>query len=414
MTGRTGNKLTRREFIAGASAAAAAVCTGGSPRGADTAGSPAKSTIFKVSGCPVHDGELRHIGLDSLLDLMAGNGVYLYRTGKSHKWGNPEGIIAPGDVVLIKVNCQWKFRGTTNTDVLRGLIHRILEHPDGFTGEVVVFENGQKQGGFDGDPPAWGRYRNDPACTGVHVNAEDDRLTVERLVNVIFAGAPVSSYLLDPVCETFISGDDHTTDGYRKIPGEKISYPCFTTSAGNRVELREGVWNGGGHDTNLKLINLPVLKTHAGTGITGVLKHSYGILSMYDDEEWRKLRHYEESGSQCGKMFALVRMPDLNIVDAIWVTYRGHHRGYPPETTRRSDILLAGFDPVALDYFGSRHILLPLGGERAAEHDPDGFPGLINHLAGAQRIINSHGGVFGAPARREEENIRVITRAAAG
>ena len=31
-------------------------------------------------------------------------------------------------------------RGGTNTDVLKGLIARILEHPDGFTGEVVVVE----------------------------------------------------------------------------------------------------------------------------------------------------------------------------------------------------------------------------------------------------------------------------------
>ena len=176
--------------------------------------------------------------------------------------------------------------------------------------------------------------------------------------------------------------------------------------------MHEGIWNGRGYDNNLKLINLPVLKTHSGTGITGALKNSYGILSMKDDADWRKMRHYEESGSQCGKMYSLVRMPDLNIVDAVWVTYQGHHRGYPPESTHRSDILLAGLDPVALDYYGSKHILLPLGGDRAEEHNPDSFPGLINHLTGAQEFINTHGGIRGEPARQGDGSIEVVSRVA--
>jgi len=155
-----------------------------------------------------------------------------------------------------------------------------------------------------------------------------------------------------------------------------------------------------------------VLKTHPGTGITGVLKHSYGVLSMKDDAEWRKMRHYKESGSQCGKMYSLVRMPDLNIVDAIWVTHQKHHMGFPPETTQRTNILLAGLDPVALDYYGSKHILLPLGGDRAEEHDPETFPGLINHITGAQEFINSRGGLRGEPVRQGEDDINIVSRPA--
>lgn len=72
--------------------------------------------------------------------------------------GRPDGIIERNDVVLIKVNCQWKCRGTTSTDVVRRLIHRILQHPDGFDGEVVIFENGQGVGAFDGYPRHGGVY----------------------------------------------------------------------------------------------------------------------------------------------------------------------------------------------------------------------------------------------------------------
>jgi len=404
--------ITRRDFLKGVTGAAAVSCLRSSavPSNADTV--KEKSAIYRIDRCPVHDGELRHKGVDSLLNVLSENKIHLYRTGKNHQWGSAAGLINPDDVVLLKVNCQWKFRGATNTDVVRGLIHRILGHPDGFSGEVVIFENGQMQGSFDGDPLAWGRYKDFPECAGVHVNAEDDTLTVDHLVNEIFADAPVSSYLLDSVGGNFISGDDHTSDGYRIIADEKISYPCFTTRGKHRIELREGIWNGKTYDTGLKLINLPVFKTHAGTGITGTLKNSYGIVSMKDNDLWRKQRHYEESGSQCGKMYSHVRMPDLNIVDAIWVTHEGHHRGYPADTTHRADILLAGIDPVALDYYGSKHILLPLGGSRAEEHDPNSFPGLINHISGAQEVINTNGGVMGRLSQQGDENITVISHIA--
>jgi UDP-N-acetylglucosamine:LPS N-acetylglucosamine transferase len=35
------------------------------------------------------------------------------------------------------------------------------------------------------------------------------------------------------------------TDGYRRY--EDVSYPCFTTPGGRRVELREGIWTGTSH-----------------------------------------------------------------------------------------------------------------------------------------------------------------------
>ena len=404
--------LTRRNFCKGITGAAASAFIRGLFKSSRSYASTESSVIFKVKDCPVHDNKLRHIGVDRLLDLMADDALHLFRTGRSHQWGSLTGIIDKNDVVLIKVNSQWKCRGATNTDVVRGLIHRILQHPDGFSGEIVIFENGQKQGSFDGDPIAWGRYKDIPEIAGVHVNAEDDTLTVDRLVNEEFVNSPVSSFLLDPVSDVFITEDDHETNGYRIIEEEQISYPCFTTQGGHRIELKEGLWNGTGYSNAVKLINIPVLKTHSGTGITGVLKNSYGILSMRDNKNWNSMRHYEKAGSQCGKMYSIVRMPDLNIVDAIWVTYDGHHRGYPPSTTHRANTLMAGLDPVALDYYGSKYMLHPLGGERAREHDPDSFPGLINHITGAQTFINTHGGINGIYAQQGDNNIMVIERPA--
>ncbi|MGD9345654.1 MAG: DUF362 domain-containing protein [Candidatus Aminicenantes bacterium] len=399
-------KFTRREFLKGIATTGAGICIGGlaNPRKGLANGTNAQ--VFKVEECPVHDNQRRHHGLDTLLDLYADNGLKFYKTNTWHPWGSPSGIIDADDVVLIKVNCQWKCRGTTNTDLVRGLVHRILKHPDGFNGEVVIFENGQGRGAFDGLTCGGDNYSAWPDIdNNVWINAEEENLlTVDYLVNTVFSSSPVSSYLLDPIRNISISASDHTTDGYRMI--DEVSYPCFTSAGGNRIELREGLWTGSTHTPNLKLINVPVLKHHGGTGITGTLKHSYGILSMSDG--YSSIRHYTQSGTQCGKMWSLVRIPDLNILDCIWVSHETL-RGYPVETTNRSNILLASSDPIALDYHGSKHVLLPLGGSLASQHDPDSFDGLINHLTGARDFINANGGIDGKPTQMGDENIDVIS-----
>ena len=207
----------------------------------------------------------------------------------------------------------------------------------------------------------------------------------------------------------FISGTDHVTDGYRKI--DNVSYPCFTSRGGNRIELKEGIWTGSAHADNLKLINIPVFKHHDGSGITGALKHTYGIVSMSDG--YSMIRHYRKSGEQCGKMFIDVRTPALNIVDCIWVSHESLC-GYPESTTARTNRLFAGIDPVALDYHVSKHVLLPEGGSLAYQHDPDSFQGLIDHLTGALDYINLSGGIGGKPVNQGDDNIDVITSSTPG
>ena len=125
------------------------------------------------------------------------------------------------------------------------------------------------------------------------------------------------------------------------------------------------------------------------------------------------IRHYSKSGTQCGKMWGLVRPADLNIIDCIWVS-PGSLGGYPVATTYRANTLLAGIDPVALDYYGSKHILYPLGGNYAGRHHPDTYSGLISHLKDAQDFINANGGVAGKPVHRGDENIEVLSASAGG
>jgi uncharacterized protein (DUF362 family) len=324
-----------------------------------------------------------HLGIESLLYLMADQGLKFYRSSRPELLCGPSGLIAPDDVVLIKVNAQWKYRGATSSDLVRGLIQRLLDHPDGFTGEVVIIENGQGRGSLACDTSS--SYGGD---TGVHANANDENQSFLYLVNSLFRDARVSAFLLDPIRSTFIGAADHARNGYRTF--EKVSYPCFTTAGGRRVELREGLWDGTAYRRNLKLINIPVLKHHdtGGSELTASLKHFYGVVSMDDGQSL--LRHYGGLGETAGAMIASVAMPVLHILDATWVS-QASITGYPASATFRANQVLAGQDPVALDAWAARHILYPIDGN--ARHHPD-FPGVNQWLVQARDTINARGGLF--------------------
>jgi len=337
-----------------------------------------------------------HSGIDALLDLMADHELSFYKRQNSFKQSEAYGLIAPDDVVLIKVNAQWKYRGCTNSDLIRGVIQSILDHPDGFRGEVVIVENGQGRGSLNCDTASSYGGNSD-----IQANADDPGHSFLYLANEIFKNEPVSAYLLDPIRNTFISAEDHDHAGYRLL--ENVSYPCFTTARGTRVELLEGVWKDGAYQQNLKLINVPVLKHHdqGGSEITAALKHFYGLVSMSDGQS--NARHYSGLGETCGKMVVSVRPPVLHIIDAIWVSHKAI-TGYPAQNTMRVNQILASQDPVALDYWAAKNVLYPIDGNY--RHHPD-FAGIAAWLADAQVTINSRGGTF-----KPEWGIRVgnVTR----
>jgi hypothetical protein len=402
---KTKGRLTRRSFLR---SLAAGISVPYFQRFPGLRNSTVLNDVFWVRGIPdqpFYDPSQPncHIGLDSLLSLMAENGLMFYRSQGGGAFAGPSGLIAPEDIVLIKVNAQWKYRGCTNSDLIRGLIQRILDHPDGFNGEVVIVENGQGRGSLScATPAAYGRDAS------VHANANDESHHFLYLVENVFKDRRVSATLLDPVRMTFIDAHDHATDGFRIF--ESVSYPCFTTAGGSRVELKEGIWKAGAHHRNLKLINVPVLKHHdtGGSEITASLKHFYGLVSMADGQSGP--RHYGKLGKTCGTMIASVATPVLNIIDAIWVSYSSL-KGYPAETTFRTNQLLASQDPVAADYLAAKYILYPVDGN--FRHHPD-FSGIDNWLLEARDTINQLGGladeekgVLVGRVTKEESEMRV-------
>jgi len=86
--------------------------------------------------------------------------------------------------------------------------------------------------------------------------------------------------------------------------------------------------------------------------------------------------------------------------------------GYPPEITSRQNVLLAGHDPLAIDYHANKHILFPLGGASAEAHDADNNPRLVSVYKEAEETINRAGGIRGRRVQTGENNIQVIAAGA--
>jgi hypothetical protein len=376
--------LTRRQFLKATAGAAGLFLAGGGRSAGRIAISSTQSPIYRVDHCPTPtwlpaddpaaDPTAQHAGVDALVELMGRAGLKFYRSETQRVDRGPDGIIGADDVVLIKVNAQWECRGMTNTDVVRGVIRRILDHPDGFTGEVVIVEQAQRAD-----------YLTNPTN-----NNDDmpDHTQSHQDVATLFASAGhrVSIYrwytIMGSVVDEFDTGDN--TDGYVCMSGTDargyplqfpMNYPKFTTDFGTQISLRHGVWDGSQYDeSRLKFINVPVLKHHSGFGYTGAVKHHIGVMSRFannggDSSSWHQNCHADWNGMPAGllgRLIALVRPADLHLIDAIYVGLTGPSTGW---NASHQNSLVAGLDPVALDYHCGKYILYPLNVNPASHPD---------------------------------------------
>ena len=170
------------------------------------------SKIYHVKNIPIptfNDSNC-HPGVEGLFELMGDKGLKFYRSSSTSQLSGPQGIIASDDIVMLKINAQWKHRGMTNVDVIRGIIQRILDHPDGFTGEVFLFENGRGRASFNCD--LCDSYY---ATDDIAANAEDLSHTLLWLVNECYQDPRVSGILFDEYRSVEVPDNDHQMQGYR-------------------------------------------------------------------------------------------------------------------------------------------------------------------------------------------------------
>ena len=372
-----------------------------SPPVSDAAGrtvlDPGKTLIF------VEDTDGTDDGMFRLIDAMQNQGIYYYQTAQT-----PDGLIARDDVVLLQINCQWAERGGTNTDLIRAVIEATLAHPEGFTGEIIVADNGQAQYGSErrGGNLHW-RNSNSTDRT----QSTMDVIRAFQAQNNRVTGVLWDEFTTVRVSE-FSSGD--STDGFVvedviQDTGLEISYPKFTTEYGTHVSFKEGIWNAdiGAYDgEKLKVINMPVLKSHGLFQVTGAVK---GYMGTTSDKLTRTRAHHSIGAGGMGTQMAGTRMPVLNIMDMIWI---GPDRGPSVSYSAAVQInkIAASTDPVALDYWTSKYILIPevekLPGNRAAAMSPDGTePGTFGHWL---RLSMDELHKAGFPATMDESQMLVF------
>ena len=301
-------------------------------------------------------------GLSILLSSMAEQGLDFYQTIGSGELSGPDGLISPDDVVLIKVNCQWNQRGGTNTDLVKSIVQVLVDHPDGFTGEVVIADNGQAQYGGKGMGGSLDWEEN---------NAMERSQSMQDVADS-FTGFKVSTYLWDTITTTEVDeyNEGDMEDGF--ILGETassqtdllVSYPKFRTSHGTYISFKEGVWNPESESydsTRLKVINTPVLKSHCNYGVTGAVKHYMGVPSEILTTNEGHSTHDAIGKGGMGTLMANTRYPTLNIMDCIYVNaspWSGPMTEYDAATY--GGVIAASTDPVALDYWASKNVLLKL------------------------------------------------------
>lgn len=339
------------------------------------------ATLPATAPCNDPDYALSDAGIDRLITLMEAHGDYFYRTA-----AHPTGLVAANDVVVIKINNQWMGydsgstgygRLATNGDVLKGLIWSILQHPGTFTGEIVVAENTQWVN------PNWD---TNPA------NAQDQDQSYQDVVTV-FQGLGYDVFVAtwDDLNANLISGgpvgaagyptgeyaDGNNSDAYILLEDaagsgiNELSYPKFQTPNGTKVSMRYGIWNGSSYNSDrLTFINLPCLKKHCMASSTIAWKNLVGFVTISDNEtrfsdsdSWSNMHDFfwgytggtNQAYGLLGREIALIRPPDLNIVDAIWVAYEDNTGG----EAVRLDTLLASRDPFAVDWYASEYVLQP-------------------------------------------------------
>ncbi|UCD44166.1 MAG: DUF362 domain-containing protein, partial [Candidatus Bathyarchaeota archaeon] len=180
--------------------------------------------------------------------------------------------------------------------------------------------------------------------------------------------------------------------------GIMVSYPKFKTEYGTHVSFKEGVWDpeSGAYDGGrLKVINVPVLKTHGGYGVTACVKHYMGVPSDKLTAGLGSRTHDTIGRGGMGTLMAETRHPVLNVLDAIWVNANPRSGPSTPYgRATRVNVVAASTDPVALDHWAAKHILLeaaPEGADKTTvdpDYDEPGFFGRWLRLS-LQEIVKA-------------------------
>jgi len=342
--------------------------------------------------------------------------------------GGIEKFIGADDIVIVKPNAQWWNQGTTNTNALKAFIGAIVHQP-GFRGEVIVAENHQY------DEPNSRGWTTELRNGDFNLNELIGYFKEQGVLNVTkYHWRPVKPLSrksglnlkdFSRIVEGPWQGDGYVYDPkliYTSPLGRRcmLTYPIFTSSfSGKVIDFKNGVWENGAYSGQpVKFINFTGINHHGSyCGVTASVKNYMGVVDMScgsprGNEGFFNVHHlgvrdlprsytriiprhiqgklepfweknythsyFHHTGGCLGAFMRMVRMADLNIIAVHWAGYGSRTdtslSGYP-------EAIVASTDPVALDYWAAREILLPLTNSRrdgikfARLNDPDYLAG---------------------------------------
>lgn len=310
---------------------------------------PPTTGSLAAGDASVPDAYLSDYAMDTLFSIMAAEGTALYETATT-----PNGLIGYDNIVVIKGNYQWTSYNTLNNDRLKGLIWAILQHPDGFAGEIILCDNTQNIG-----------TRLGPEDN----NNDDPDQDVNDVINTFNAkGFPVYVYNWEDIMR--VNGWEYNMgdifDGYIYDDASKVSYPKFQSPSGNHyISLKHGLWDPTSETYSrdkLRLIDFAVLKAHMWGGSTIAVKNYVGVMTI-NDSDGRYGGFNEMHDNYIFGQYALPARimaevpPDLTIVDATWISGVDQ---YTLANLTNAKTIAASTDPLAVSWYMAKYILTPV------------------------------------------------------
>ena len=340
--------------------------------------------------------------------------------------GGIERLIDKDSIVVLKPNSQWWLQGMTNTDSMQVFIDLILNMP-GFAGEIIVADNHQdtkdNSRGWTTDKPN-GRFNLNELVGYFNGNGHAN---VSKYHWHVAGSNPTPLQMRgsgNAVVTSPSEGDGYVwPDDYYESPlGTKtlLAYPIFTSSySGTTVDLKNGAYRDRKYTGQpVRFINFSAINHHSAyAGVTASIKNYMGVVDMScgypapqpkgynnthyngasstfkglrwlaeNSPHWR-LRGYfrnlldtrwslefKYTGGVLGAFMKHIRQADLNIITAQVIGWGSRTK---PEMSVETKTILGSIDPVALDYWSAKHVLLPATKAAAPEteyvdlNDPD-------------------------------------------
>ncbi len=354
-------------------------------------------------------------------------------------WDKAQLAITADAVVIIKVSAQWWNQGMTNVGAVRRVVERVLATPN-FSGEVIVFENVHfRLPDGSGLARAW----TQPSERNVDVdgwNKMGDLIphfaklgAPVSFVGLVDGGKNdlADDPWHDSTHEHGVYGGDgrgpiaagDARDGYHwdfdnvfrlrrslfDYAQTPLTWPRFSSPrTGVVVDLRDGLFARKNNTLvplpqKLVFLNMTTCNEHASTGFTGACKSAMGIVDMSagrlgSDPRVAQFRavhyfgHPDATWRMAGPLALFgerVRKPDLYLTVAQWISVtpkgvpwdpEGKDTRLAAESAVQTRTVVAGTDPVAIDTWCVRNLLMAHAGARTDLYHLDGYSKVVKFL----------------------------------